>query len=99
MFFSDQRDLSFSADCEINDDLLQKLLGCDLSQLGDMYDIQYARPVRVRRHKKKRIDKKWEKRYGYKLEYKTLKGCNVEFNADGSMTLIKPSCEDIEFAV
>lgn len=24
------------------------------------------RSMRVRRHKKKRIDKKWEKRYGYK---------------------------------
>ena len=99
MFFSDQRDLPFSADCEINDGLLQKLLGCDLSQLGDMYDIQYDRLVRVRRHKKKRIDKKWEKRYGYKLEHITLKGYKVEFNADGSVTLIKPSCEDIEFAV
>lgn len=35
---------------------------------GMLFDVSYGSPrqVQVRRHKKKRINKKWAKRYGYK---------------------------------
>ena len=41
-----------------------KILGLDIAQMPDSYDIQYVKVVQARKHKKKRINKKWLKRYG-----------------------------------
>ena len=43
-----------------------KILGVDIAQMPDSYNIKYIKIVQVRKHKKKRINKKWLKRYGYK---------------------------------
>ena len=43
---------------------------------GDSIDIYHLTPdgyVQARKHKKKRINKKWLKRYGYKPKYKKVK--------------------------
>lgn len=57
---------------EINSELVDKLVGVDLAHDCDMgYTLEYfnARQVQVRRHKKKRINKKWAKRYGFRTVY------------------------------
>ena len=53
---------------------INKILGLDIAQMPDSYDIQYVKIVQARKHKKKRINKKWLKRYGYKQEYQFLAG-------------------------
>ena len=43
---------------------------------GDLIDIYHLTPVgyeQARKHKKKRINKKWLKKYGYKTKYKKVK--------------------------
>lgn len=49
-----------------NKDLF-KALGVDTSNVPDVYSILLTKPIQRRRHKKKRINKKWLKKYGYKL--------------------------------
>ena len=60
----------FSCDCEVNPQLLAKMTGIDLSRgydLASSFAFKCSSPYQVqkRRHKKKRINKKWAKRYGY----------------------------------
>lgn len=47
---------------------------CDLS-----YSVQLSEPYQeqIRRHKKKRINKKWAKRYGFRTKYKKWKFTEV----------------------
>ena len=70
----------FTIEAEINGDALAKLCGLDMV-IGKDFTVEYSEPVlvRVRRHKKKRIDKKWRKRYGFKTIFrkKQLTGCVV----------------------
>ena len=49
-----------------------KILELDIAQMPDSYNIQYIKIVQVRKHKKKRINKKWAKRYGFTIS-ETLK--------------------------
>lgn len=42
------------------------MLSIDISNGPDAYAIQYIKIIRARKHKKKRINKKWLKRYGYR---------------------------------
>ena len=66
-------------ECRIDGDTLAKLTGANTE--GMLFDITYASPrrVQVRRHKKKRINKKWAKRYGYKtvLVEHELTNCTI----------------------
>lgn len=70
----------FTMEAEINGDVFAKLCGLDLAR-GKGFTVEYSEPilVQVRRHKKKRIDKKWHKRYGYKTIFrkKQLTDCVV----------------------
>lgn len=61
---SDSAEVEF--ECRIDGDILAKLTGANTE--GMLFDVSYGSPrqVQVRRHKKKRINKKWAKRYGYK---------------------------------
>lgn len=59
----DERVLSFSANTsEIN----PAILGADFSKTPDQVNILYVKKIQARKHRKKRINKKWLKRYGYK---------------------------------
>ena len=58
-------EISFNADNPANN-ALKKILISDRSNLPDACAVQFVEVVRARKHKKKRINKKWEKRYGYK---------------------------------
>ncbi len=44
--------------------------------------VEIPKMVRVRTHKKRRIDKKWEKRYGYKTIYETKKAKSMDVTID-----------------
>lgn len=70
----------FTIEAEINGDLFAKLLGFPMTA-GKGFTVEYSEPilVQVRRHKKKRIDKKWRKRYGFKTIFrkKQLTDCVV----------------------
>ena len=59
----DERTLSFSANTsKIN----PAILGADPSRTPDQVNILYVKKIQARKHRKKRINKKWLKRYGYK---------------------------------
>ena len=66
-------------ECRIDGDTLAKLTGANTE--GMIFDITYSSPrqVQVRKHKKKRINKKWAKRYGYKtvLVEHMLTNCSI----------------------
>lgn len=66
-----------------------KILGLDIAQMPDSYDIQYVKIVQARKHKKKRINKKWLKRYGYKKVVVNSKGWNVKTYTDGTIEFVK----------
>lgn len=70
----------FTMEAEINGDLLAKLCGLDTA-IGHGFTVEYSEPilVQVRCHKKKRINKKWRKRYGFKTIFrkKQLTDCVV----------------------
>ena len=59
----DERTLSFSANIsKIN----PAILSADLSKTPDQVNILYVKKIQARKNHKKRINKKWLKRYGYK---------------------------------
>lgn len=53
------------------------------------YDIPVTEFVQTRKHKKKRINKKWLKKYGVKSTCKMEKGWIIKHNADGTSEFIK----------
>ena len=69
-------------ECEVNVPLLEKLVGVDLASTRDCtgYTLECKKPypVQIRRHKKKRINKKWAKRYGYVTKFKNIRITDVE---------------------
>lgn len=78
---SASEELSF--ECEVNAQAFSKMMGVDLAQRGDLtsFTVEGKSPyqVQIRRHRKKRINKKWAKRYGYKTMFKTVKMTDVQF--------------------
>ena len=68
-------DAEISFECDINTSLFAKLTGVDLAQGRDATcaSVIFQKPYQVqcRHHKKKRINKKWAKRYGYVTKFKT----------------------------
>ena len=51
---------------------------------GDSHtlDIEWTEDVQIRKHRKKRINKKWLKRYGTKQITKRLNNCSFNFDHD-----------------
>lgn len=72
--------VEFTMEAEIDGDALANLLGFHMAA-GKNFTVEYSEPILVqaRRHHKKRIDKKWRKRYGYKTIFrkKQLTDCVV----------------------
>lgn len=71
-----------SFEFDIDAGLLKSIIGIDLSHGTDMscsMEIKSPRLVQRRRHKKKRINKKWAKRYGYKtvFDVATIRDCSL----------------------
>lgn len=70
-------DAEVSFECDIDASLFAKLTGIDLANGQDATcaSVIFQKPYRVQRkhHKKKRINKKWAKRYGYVTKFKTYR--------------------------
>lgn len=68
-------DIEVSFKCDIDTSLFAKLIGIDLADGQDATcaSMIFQKPYQVQRkhHKKKRINKKWAKRYGYVTKFKT----------------------------
>ena len=68
-------DAEVSFECDIDTSLFAKLIGIDLANGQDATcaSMIFQKPYQVQRkhHKKKRINKKWAKRYGYVIKFKT----------------------------
>lgn len=84
-------EITFSVDEPINMDMkeINKILGIDWSNKPDAYDIQYIKFVQARKHKKRRINKKWLKRYGVKTVLVDAKGWMLKHCTDGTIEFIK----------
>lgn len=84
---SDDAEISF--ECDIDTSLFAKIIGIDLAQGQDATcsSIIFQKPYQVQRkhHKKKRINKKWAKRYGYVTKFKTyyMEDVYIEQNEGG----------------
>lgn len=76
-------DAEFTMECEINAPAFNRLIGFDAAPFPDVagFSMIFSQPYQVqrRRHKKKRINKKWAKRYGYVTKYKKVKLDEVYF--------------------
>lgn len=68
---------------------IDTLLGTDKANMPDTYDLTYTKVVQCRRHKKKRINKKWAKRYGYKVVDVETKGWELSTYRDGTFEFRK----------
>lgn len=75
----------FTMEAEINGDLFAKLCGFPMAA-GTNFTVEYSEPilVRARRHHKKRIDKKWRKRYGYKAVFRKKQLTDWVVRCEGS---------------
>lgn len=63
--FSDSKTCSFSMDAEINADVLNKLFEKIQTSKPQSFSIISVEKKQIRTHRKKRINKKWAKRYGF----------------------------------
>lgn len=68
---------------------LFKALGFDMSKTPNAYKISVTKPVQRRKHKKKRINKKWLKKYGYKTLVDFRYGWHIKSYADGHYEFVK----------
>ena len=57
--------VTFTGECSINYDLFQEVFGFNKPQNTYDCEIYEEKKIPNRKHKKKRIAKKWFKRYGY----------------------------------
>ena len=90
---SDPTSSELSYECDINLNLANAITGIDLAHGADMscsMELRSARQVQKRKHKKKRINKKWAKRYGYITVFDDIKirGCALVEHNDYDMELV-----------
>lgn len=83
--------LSIDANENLNVDNINKIFGIDESKMPDSYDMKVPYRLPCRRHKKKRINKKWTKKYGqnYVITYKIVKGWKLNNHTDGTFEFVK----------
>ena len=82
-------DYEMTFNCYTTDINIDALFGIDMAAKPDAYDISFIRIVQYRTHKKKRINKKWLKRYGYKQVNVTSKGWQLNTYTDGTFEFKK----------
>ena len=82
-------ELTFNDNKPINTEEFHKILGIDMAKTPDVYTIQFVKFVQARKHKKRRINKKWLKRYGYKQMIVESKDWKMKTDTDGNVEFIK----------
>jgi hypothetical protein len=87
LYVTNPQDAELSFECDINVDLFKQICGLDLANSGMSCSMELNQPYQVqkRRHKKKRINKKWAKKYGYLTMFKSVKirDCSIVTHEDG----------------
>ena len=81
--------MTFNSDEPIDTEEFYRVLGIDMANMPDAYDIQYVKFVQARKHKKRRINKKWLKRYGCKQILVESKGWKIKHDTDGRVEFVK----------
>ena len=76
-------------DESINKEGFYNMLGIDASNIPDAYDVQSIKVVQARKHRNKRINKKWLKRYGFKKIIVESKGWKMKTDTDGNVEFVK----------
>ena len=95
---------SFTAEY-INPEMFSLLLGRDFSTQNDFWDVSYYKLIQNRTHRKRRINKKWAKRYGFRRELVDIGSFKAEKNRAGivmftkntgkdSLSRIQPNCKN-----
>lgn len=74
---------------DLNAGDFSELFGFDSNNIPEQYDIQYLVPVQKRKHKKKRINKKWLKQYGYANDSIIHKGWKLKTYTDGTFEFVR----------
>lgn len=59
------------------------------SLASPIYDVVFAEYKQIRKHRKKRTNKKWLKRYGYKLCRFKIPGIKLRKNIDGTLEIVE----------
>lgn len=83
------KSIDFTFETSVNTELFNEFFGVDKAILPDMYDIEFVQYVQKRKHKKKRINKKWLKKYGYKMIKKKAKGWKMNVDTNGNVEFVK----------
>lgn len=83
----------FEMTADVDIPLFGKLCGIDLAHGRDMTaSLSFREPyqVQVKRHKKRRINKKWAKRYGYVTKYRDvqIENARIENESENSFNII-----------
>lgn len=83
----------FEMTADIDIPLFEKLCGVDLAHGRDMTaSLSFREPyqVQARRHKKRRINKKWAKRYGYITKYRDvqIENAHIEDRSENSFNIV-----------
>ena len=85
-------DAEISFEMDLNDPVFMKLTGIDIARGTDMTAVTLIgrTPYQVQRrhHKKKRINKKWAKKYGYVTKFRNYQLENVEIAAKRGYFLV-----------
>ena len=81
--------MTFNTDKPIGKEEFYDVLGVDTGKMPDTYDIQYIKFVQARKHKKRRVNKKWLKRYGYKQVIFESKGWKMKTDTNGNVEFMK----------
>ena len=81
--------MTFNSDEPIDTEEFYRILGIDTANMPDAYDIQFVKFVQARKHKKRRINKKWLKRYGCKQILVESKGWKIKHDTNGNVEFIK----------
>lgn len=82
-------EMTFNSDKPIDTEEFYRVLGIDIANMPDAYDIQFVKFVQARKHKKRRINKKWLKRYGYKQMLVESKGWKIKRDTNGNIEFVK----------
>lgn len=73
-----------------------KNLGIDATKIPNACDISYAKLVQKRKHKKKRINKKWFKKYGLKQVIVETKGWEIRTGTDGTFEFFNRNAKEFK---
>lgn len=87
--FIDLSARTLSIDVSIGAMSLIPLMGLDVSNAPDKYNFQIMKVKQARKHKKKRINKKWIKRYRYEQILVDCKGWKLKTHTDGTYEFVK----------